>query len=194
MPLANRQDMISSAFTPGVPYRLNQPAAQPCAPEPSALGPTPNSMTMTHDELMQSLNPLQHVPVLGMIYRLVTGETIPAPMRVLGAGIVGGPIGALGAGFMGIMEKVLFSPPDLSRPAVPAGMSVTGSEAGVQPVTPGTLTGTAYTTLATVRPEWLPSTEATVMLAGADSRRGAEAYQHASMEYQRAQMVEKGLA
>ena len=150
-------------------------------------------MTMTHDELMRSLNPLQHVPVLGMIYRAVTGETIPAPMRVLGAGIVGGPIGALTAGFMGIMEKALFSPPDLSRPAVPAGMSVTGSEAGVQPVTPGTLTGTAYTTLATVRPEWLPSTD-TTMLAAAGSRRGSDAYQQAATEYQRAQMVEKGLA
>ena len=187
--------MIEAGFIPGVAYQLNSapmPAAAACSTGADQLGPATRPMTITHDELMRSLNPLQHLPVVGMVYRVATGETIPTPLRVLGAGIVGGPLGALGAGFMAIMEKVFSDPPDTSRPAVPAGMSATGQQAGMQPVTPGSLTGTAYTTLATVRPEWLPSTEPGAMMA-AKARDGSATYQQASTEYQRAQMVEKGL-
>ncbi len=156
---------------------------------PDQLWPTP--ITITHDEFMRGLNPLHHLPGVGMIYRAVTGETIPAPMRVLGAGIVGGPLGALGAGFMGLLEAIIGMKPDQSRPPVPAGMSETGSEAGVQPVTPGTLAAGAYTTLATAAPEWLGGG---TMLAAAEPGRGAAAYQQASMEWQRSEMLEKGLA
>lgn len=48
-------------------------------------------------EMLHALNPLQHLPVIGTIYRAITGDTIPAPMRVFGsivAGLLtGGPIG-----------------------------------------------------------------------------------------------------
>ncbi len=155
---------------------------------PDQLWPTP--ITATHEELMHCLNPLQYVPVVGMIYRAATGETIPAPCRVLGAALTGGPIGMLGAGFMGIFEALLSMKPDLSRPSVPAGMSATGSEIGVQPVTPGTLTGTEYTTLATTAPEWLESPTALAAATG----RGSGVYQQAAVEWQRTQSWEKGLA
>jgi len=36
-------------------------------------------------DVLRALNPLQHVPVVGTIYRAVTGDTIPAPLRILGA-------------------------------------------------------------------------------------------------------------
>jgi hypothetical protein len=156
---------------------------------PDQLWPTP--ITITHDQFVRGLNPLHHLPVVGMIYRAVTGETIPAPMRVLGAGLIGGPLGALGAGFMGILEAIVSMKPDLSRPSVPAGMSETGSEAAMQPVTPGTLEPGAYTTLATATPEWLAGP---TMLAAAEPGRGAAAYQQASAEWQRSMMLEKGMA
>lgn len=155
---------------------------------PDQLWPTP--ITVTREELLRGLNPLQHVPVLGMIYRASTGETIPAPMRVLGAGLVGGPMGMLGAGLMGIVELLFSSKPDLSRPAAPAGMAATGSEAGVSPVSPGTLMAGEYTTLATVQPEWLGAS--TTMLAGAEP--GRAAYRQAELEWRRSEALEKGLA
>ncbi len=157
---------------------------------PDQLWPTP--IKISHEELMRGLNPLQHIPVVGAIYRLVTGETIPAPMRVAGAAIAGGPIGALTAGFSGLMEALLTMKPDLSRPAVPAGMSVTGSEAGVEPVTPGRLTGASYTTLATTQPEWLAGSD--TQFAATDPGRGASTYRQAATEWQRTQALEKGLA
>lgn len=139
---------------------------------------------------MRGLNPLQHLPGVGMIYRATPGQEIPTTMRVLGAGIVGGPLGMLGAGFLGILGAMLTLSPDLSRPAAPAGMSATGSEQGVQPVSPGQLAEGAYTTLATVQPEWM---QGSTQLAG-EPGRGAAVYAQAAMEYQRSQMAEKGLA
>ena len=46
-----------------------------------------------HD-LLDAINPLQHLPIIGTIYREVTGDTIGNVARVVGDGIYGGPIGA----------------------------------------------------------------------------------------------------
>ncbi len=157
---------------------------------PDQLWPTP--VAVSREEFLRGLNPLQHIPVVSTLYRAATGETIPATMRVLGAGLVGGPLGMLGAGFMGLLEGLLSMAPDLSRPSVPAGMSATGAEAGVQPVTPGENEAGAYTTLATTEPEWLNG--AATQYAAAEPGRGSGAYQQASLEWRRAEALEKGMA
>lgn len=156
-------------------------------------GGWPEALNVSHEDLMHGLNPLQHVPVVGMIYRAATGEAMPATMRVAGAGLLGGPIGMIGAGLMSIFEAILNMGPDNSRPSVPAGMSQTGSESGVEPVTPGTTKDGAYTTLATTEPEflrspWLDAPNTAIV------QNGAAAYQSAALEWQRSQSVEKGLA
>ena len=111
----------------------------------------PSPLDMSFDELMGGLNPLHHVPLLGIIYRGATGDALPAPLRILGAGIAGGPMGMLGAALVGLAEEVLSMPPDTSRPALPDGMSQS-AEAGVQP---GTRQAGGYVTLATAAPDWL---------------------------------------
>ena len=153
---------------------------------PDQLWPTP--VQPTPEEMRNMRNPLQYVPVVGTIYRLVTGEQIPTTVKVVSAAITGGPLSGLLAGFMGLIEGILKMGPDLSRPSVPAGMSATGSEAGVAPVTPGTLEAGAYTTLATTVPEWMQGP-----IQFAEPARGAAAYQQASLEWQRSQALEKGL-
>ena len=154
----------------------------------------PVPIEVSRDQFLRGLNPLHHVPVVGMIYRAVTGETIPAPMRVMGALLTGGPAAALGAGFLGILEALFTLKPDLTRPSMPAGMSAS-NEAGMQSVTPGTLEDRAYTTLATTTPEWLqsPAMLAPTMLA-AEPGRGSAAYQQASLEWRRSELLEKGMA
>jgi hypothetical protein len=51
----------------------------------------------TFHELLSELNPLQYLPVVGTIYRAVTGDTIPESAREAGSlvvsGLIGGPIG-----------------------------------------------------------------------------------------------------
>ncbi len=76
------------------------------------------------------------------------------------------PFGFASTLFMGFAKELLEMGPDTSRPPVPAGMSVTGQEAGVQPVTPGTLKPGEYTTLATVTPDFLAGAPGRVVDGG----------------------------
>ncbi len=55
---------------------------------------------ITFHELLADLNPLQHIPVVGTIYRAITGDEIPDTARNIGSlvvgGIMGGPMGLVG--------------------------------------------------------------------------------------------------
>lgn len=157
----------------------------------------PQPIEVPFDQVLKGLNPLQHLPGVGMIYRAVSGEAIPAPMRILGAGIFGGPIGIMGAAVMSFVEALFTMGPDRSRPSTPAGMSETGSEAQMQPVSPGTMEPGQYTTLATVTPEFLQtpgSLQSATQFAEGDAARGVAAYQQVSREWAQTQAFEKGLA
>lgn len=136
-------------------FRL--PGAQP----PDGAGPIgpdqpwPEPLDIPFEKVLAGLNPLHHLPGVGMIYRAATGETIPTPMRILGAGIVGGPVGVAGAIIMSFIEELFQMGPDLSRPSTPEGMSLS-AEAGMTPVTPGDpVQEGSYLTLATTNPDFL---------------------------------------
>lgn len=64
------------------------------APSPPRTGP-PNGLSF--HAILSALNPLQYLPVVGTIYRAVTGDTIPEAERRIGSlivsGVMGGPIG-----------------------------------------------------------------------------------------------------
>lgn len=47
-----------------------------------------------HD-LLDAINPLQHIPVVSTIYRAVTGDTLGNAARVVGDGLYGGVIGVI---------------------------------------------------------------------------------------------------
>ncbi len=168
-------------------YATPPDGAGPIGPD----GYWPQPIDVPFSDVLKGLNPLHHLPVVGTIYRAVTGETIPAPMRILGAGIFGGPLGILGAALVSFAEALISMGPDLSRPSVPLGMSATGSEAPMGAVTPGTAKPGEYTTLATIVPEFLQSR---TQFADGDPQRGFAAYQQASQEWRWTQGLEKGLA
>jgi len=65
-------------------------------------GPGADTATVAADfgfaDLLDVINPLQHIPLLGSVYREVTGDRISAPARILGDVLYGGPVGlAFGA-------------------------------------------------------------------------------------------------
>lgn len=45
-------------------------------------------------DLIDMINPLQHIPVVSTLYRSVTGDSIGALPRIVGGALLGGPIGA----------------------------------------------------------------------------------------------------
>ncbi len=45
-------------------------------------------------DLVDMVNPLQHLPLIGTLYRNITGDTIKPVSRVIGGAAFGGPIGA----------------------------------------------------------------------------------------------------
>lgn len=49
------------------------------------------------DDFIDVINPLQHLPVVGSIYRAITGDEIEAPAKIAGGALFGGFYGFLSA-------------------------------------------------------------------------------------------------
>lgn len=66
---------------------------------PAAKATTPADDGPSFHDILSALNPLQYVPVVGTIYRAITGDTIPEGIRVVGSfvfsALTGGPFGMI---------------------------------------------------------------------------------------------------
>ncbi len=49
----------------------------------------------TFGDILDIINPLQHIPVVNSIYRKITGDVIAPSMQIAGDALFGGPIGAV---------------------------------------------------------------------------------------------------
>jgi hypothetical protein len=45
-------------------------------------------------DLLDMVNPLQHIPILSFFYRAITGDEIKPISQIIGGGVFGGPLGA----------------------------------------------------------------------------------------------------
>jgi len=95
-------DPIRLAFRPPGSAELPQPTDG--GPPLGADEAIPIPGEITFDEVVEGLNPLHHLPGVGMIYRMATGAELHPAMRALGAGITGGPLGMALAGVMSFIE------------------------------------------------------------------------------------------
>ena len=66
----------------------------------------PVASTASFDQVLASLNPLHHLPVVGTIYRAVTGETVLPTARIIAAGLTGGPLMALATAAWTAIEEL----------------------------------------------------------------------------------------
>lgn len=55
-------------------------------------------------DVIDMINPLQHLPVIGMLYRNLTGDTIKPISNIIGGTIFGGPIGAVSSTINSIVK------------------------------------------------------------------------------------------
>jgi|GEM_PF-841826 len=74
----------------GTPF-ANQPASG------TAAGASVEDEDISFADLLDVINPLQHIPVVGTIYRELTGDQIKPPARIFGGALYGGPLGAASA-------------------------------------------------------------------------------------------------
>ncbi|HUK00434.1 MAG TPA: hypothetical protein VLV85_19435 [Stellaceae bacterium] len=81
-------------------------AALPAASAPIS-PPAPQARTAWHNasgfsfrDILDIINPLQHLPIIGSVYRWLTGDRPGAVAQVAGDALYGGPIGAA-VGFVG---------------------------------------------------------------------------------------------
>ncbi len=58
----------------------------------------------TFADLIDIVNPLQHIPVIGTIYRRITGDTLDPGARLAGGALFGGPIGVAVASMNAALE------------------------------------------------------------------------------------------
>jgi hypothetical protein len=67
--------------------------------------------------LLSAMNPLQYLPVVGTIYRAITGDVIPEALRRAGSfvvsGLLGGPIGLAASIAATLAEKVTGIDPEV---------------------------------------------------------------------------------
>lgn len=78
---SGKQNMASAAFA-----ELRAARAE---------GRKPEEGTLRFGDLIDTLNPLQHIPVISELYRSVTGDSISPQARVAGGTLYGGPVGLM---------------------------------------------------------------------------------------------------
>jgi hypothetical protein len=57
-------------------------------------------------DMLEMVNPLQHLPVVSHFYRAETGNDIPALAKVIGSGLMGGVVGAAGSAALSLFESI----------------------------------------------------------------------------------------
>ncbi|MBI3506229.1 MAG: hypothetical protein HY059_15435 [Proteobacteria bacterium] len=92
---------------------------------------------LSFSDALQAINPLQQLPVIGSIYRAVTGATIEPAARVVGGILFGGLGGGLSAVANAIVESlsgkdigdrmIAMVAPDKNAPPAPPALPATGS-------------------------------------------------------------------
>lgn len=55
-------------------------------------------------DVLDAINPLQHIPIVSGIYRAITGDTISSGSKIFGDTLFGGPLGLLSSIFDSIIE------------------------------------------------------------------------------------------
>ena len=149
------------------PSEIQVHHCQPARPPPLRRWPHIGHGFSFH-EFLSAMNPLQYLPVVGTIYRAVTGDVIPEALRdggsMLVSGLLGGPIGLITYIATTIAEKITGidpekivasvlnpAPPTVAVSAAPAGMPT--ADPPPTPITPTQITPAPVTLTGRAHPD-----------------------------------------
>lgn len=93
LPALAHLDAYTAADRPGA-----QPAVELARPvdtdrRPARAPESDPPSELSFADFLDVINPLQHIPLVGDVYRYLTGDQISGPARVAGGALFGGPIG-----------------------------------------------------------------------------------------------------
>ena len=78
-------------------------------------------------DVLDLINPLQHIPVIGNIYRKLTGDVAAPAIRIAGGALFGGPLGAAFAAANVVLKRLV--KPDIEPGALPSADKALASQA-----------------------------------------------------------------
>lgn len=96
---------------PVAPPSASNLSGRPVADPRSAPGPSADwtdgsgEQSFSFSDFLSIINPLQHIPVVGTLYRAITGDTVKPAPKVIGGLLFGGPVGLVSAAFNAILEQ-----------------------------------------------------------------------------------------
>jgi hypothetical protein len=96
----------------------------------------PMPVEISFGDLLANLNPLHHIPVVGWVYRQITGESVNPAFRALGGFLLGGPIGAIVAAVGALAESLFSDSPDAAAGGAVAAAPVPAPAAGASASAP----------------------------------------------------------
>lgn len=100
---------LSPTLTPALPAeeKRRASAVAPKVEERDWSQPskTSSEQTLSFSDFLSVINPLQHIPIVGSIYRAITGDTISPVSRVIGGLLFGGPVGLIASAFNAVVEQ-----------------------------------------------------------------------------------------
>lgn len=114
----------------------------------------PENQQLGFKDLLDVINPLQHIPVLSNFYRKATGDTIIPAAQFMGGMLFGGPIGAVramadiaiqdrtGKGFTDNMTALVTDRPNAFKTKIPEMILQTADVTGLDEIKPAA--GHAY--------------------------------------------------
>jgi len=106
----------------------------------------PQPSNMTFAEFLSGLNPLQHLPIVGMVYRAITGDVPPTVMRVAGGFLLGGAVGGIISAVGAAAEEMYTrsrSQPDAPSPADQGTAVAAAAAPNAAPTAPATASAVA---------------------------------------------------
>ncbi len=103
--IAHETDSAAVAAPPAAPGRVAHPFYEGEYLDPDAGARAFGADGPSFLDLLDILNPLQHIPVVSAIYRRVTGDEISPMARIAGGLLYGGPVGLATAFANGLLEE-----------------------------------------------------------------------------------------
>ncbi|MFN4353933.1 hypothetical protein [Parvibaculum sp.] len=127
-----------------------------------AEGRAPAGQELSFADLVDTLNPLQHIPVVSELYRHVTGDRISPQARVAGGTLYGGPIGGVasvlslaisGNGEKGVGDTIFASLIGSDSDPAPATLMASAEKPAAAEEPPHTAPSDAPLTTASIMPQ-----------------------------------------